>query len=47
MNRPNPARESSRMLKVSAKIEIEFIPTAQFTRWAGMLLLVLHWLGFL
>lgn len=36
-----------KMLKVSAKIEIQFIPTTQFTRLTGIVLLVLHWLGFL
>lgn len=33
------------MLKIS--ISIEFVPSPAFSRWAGMVILALHWMGFL
>lgn len=35
------------MLRISAKIDIEFIPTPAFARLAGLLILMLQWMGFL
>jgi len=35
------------MLKIAVKISIEFIPTPAFTRWMGLLILGLQWIGLL
>ncbi len=35
------------MLKIAFKLDIEFIPTPASTRYVGLLILVLQWMGFL
>ncbi len=35
------------MIRIAFKFDFEFIPTPAFTRLAGLMILVLQWIGFL